>query len=214
MRKSRIISRRVIARAAFAVAALAVAVRPLHAQMQAGAPGSPVVELLTKAKNALNDLSYAKADTLARQVLALGTLLTPDQNLAAIQVRAAAFYPEEAGAQKTDSAVVAIRLMIAAGGKSIPRDISWGGLDSLVLLVARASEPGKVLLGSRTPGAVLYINDAAQGLISTLRTLALTPAVDVKLSVRAEKCVTWDTTMMVRAADSVRVGIRNLKCQP
>lgn len=176
--------------------------------------GSPVVELLTKAKNALNDLSYAKADTIARQVLSLGSLISPDQQLAAVQIRVAAFYPEEQGSQKTDSAVALIREMITLGGKSVPKDISWAGLDSLVMLVQRASTPAKLVFGSKTPGAVMYVNGDAQGPISTLRTILVPPAVEVKLSIRAEKCTSWDTTAVFRASDSVRVGIRNLKCLP
>jgi hypothetical protein len=197
--------------AGIALSAQALPGHRLHAQTVAQA-GSPVTELLTKAKNALNDLNYPKADSVARQVLALGSLITADQQLAAVQIRLAAFYPEESGAQKMDSAVTVIRQMIGLGGKSVPKDISWGGLDSLVTLVKSASIPAKVVFGSKTPGAVIYVNDAAQGTLSSLRTVLVPPAVEVKLSIRAEKCASWDTTAVFRASDSVRVGIRNLKC--
>jgi hypothetical protein len=197
---------------ALATSAALVPTRMAHGQVSPA--GSPVVELLTKAKNALNDLNYARADTVARQVLALGSLITAEQQLAAVQLRVAAFYPEEQIAQKTDSAVATIRQMIALGGKGLPRDISWIGLDSLVMLVQRASAPAKVLLGSKTPGAVIYVNDVAQGTISSLHTILVSPAVEVKLSIRADKCVPWDTVVVFRAADSVRVGNRNLSCPP
>ena len=180
---------------------------------QAGSPG-PVGELLTKAKNALNDLQYAKADTLARQVLALGSLLTLEQQIAAVQVRVVAFYPEESPARKTDSAIAVIKQMIALGGKGIPKDMSSADLDSLVAFVQHASTPAKVVLLSRTPGAILYINDTPQGPIPTLRTVLVNPGVEVKLSIRAEKCISWDTTATFRAADSVRIGNRPLKCTP
>jgi hypothetical protein len=195
--------------------ALLASVAPIHrVSAQVAQAGSPVVELLTKAKNALNDLNYAKADTIAKQVLALGTLISPDQQIAAIQVRVAASYPEEAASQKTDSAVALIRQLIGAGGKGVPKDISWAGLDSLVALVRSASTPAKLVFGSKTPGAVIYLNGDAQGPISSLRTILVPPAVEVKLSIRAEKCTPWDTTAVFRASDSVRVGIRNLKCLP
>jgi hypothetical protein len=129
-----------------------------------------------------------------------------------VQLRVAAFYPEEPGDRKTDSAVATIRQMLGLGGKLVPKDISWAGLDSLVMLVERASTPAKIVFGSRTPGAVIYVNDVAQGTISSLRTILVSPAVDVKLSIRAEKCTPWDTVAVFRASDSVRVGIRNLKC--
>jgi hypothetical protein len=204
---------RVIATLAGALVVIGTAI-PRQAATAQGVTqaGSPVTELLTKARNALNDLNYAKADSLARQVLALGSLITADQQLAAVQVRLAAFYPEESAAQKMDSAVATIRQMIALGGRNVPRDISWGGLDSLVTLVKSASIPAKVVFGSKTPGAVIYVNDTPQGTISSLRTVLVPPAVEVKLSIRAEKCATWDTTAVFRASDSVRVGIRNLKC--
>ena len=195
-----------------ALATFAVIIPTERAMGQVAQAGSPVIELLTKARNALNDLKYATADTIARQVLALGSLTTADQQLAAVQLRVAAFYPEESDGRKTDSAVAAIRQMIGLGGKAVPKDISWAGLDSLVMLVQRASTPAKVVFGSRTPGAVIYVNDVAQGTISSLRTVLVSPAVEVKLSIRADKCAPWDTTAVFRASDSVRVGIRNLKC--
>ena len=194
-------------------ATLALAPRATHAQVsQAG--NSLVTDVLTKAKNALNDLQYAKADSFAKQVLSLGSLLTVDQQIQALQVRAAAFYPEETDPRKQDSAVAVIRQMLALGGKGIPKDMSHPQLDSLVTLVQRASTPAKVVLGSRTPGAFVFVNDQPQGALASLRTIAINPGAEAKISVRAEKCVSWDTVAVFRAADSVRIGIRNPKCTP
>jgi hypothetical protein len=186
----------------------------MRSTAQVAQAGSPVTDMLTKSKNALNDLQYAKADSFARQVLALGSLLTVEQQVQALQLRAAAFYPEEPDPRKQDSAVAVIRQLIAIGGKGVPRDLSWSGLDSLVAFVQRASAPAKIVLGSRTPGAFVFVNDQPQGPVSALRTVAVSPGVEVKISVRAEKCVSWDTTAVFRAADSVRIGIRNPKCTP
>jgi hypothetical protein len=192
----------------------AVTASPAIGWAQVAQAGSPVTDMLTKSKNALNDLQYARADSFARQVLALGSLLTVEQQIQALELRAAAFFPEETGPQKQDSAVVVIRQLLALGGKGVPKDLSWAGLDSLVSLVQRASAPAKVVMASRTPGAFVFVNDQPQGPLSSLRSIPVNPGVEVRLSVRAEKCASWDTTAVFRAADSVRIGIRNLKCTP
>ena len=176
--------------------------------------GSPILEMMVKGKNALNDLHYREADSIAKRVLLLGVLLTPDQQISAVQLRIAALYPEESAEQHTDSAIFVIRQMIRLGTKSIPKDLSWSGLDSLVVLVARASQPAKLILGSRLPGAILFMNDVPQGPVQSLRAIAVSPGTDVKLSIRAEKCTSWDTTVVLRASDSVRVGFRNPTCLP
>lgn len=206
--------RRALTAASALIVLTAIAIPARTADAQVAQAGSPVVELLTKAKNALMDLKYTTADSIARQVLALGPLINQDQQLAAIQLRAAAFYPEEADGRKTDSAVAAIRQMIALGGKSIPKDVSWEGLDALVSLVQQASTPAKILISSKTLGAVVYVNGAPQGTLSGLRTILVPPGVEVKLSIRAEKCTPWDTAAVFRASDSVRVGRRDLTCPP
>ena len=48
---------------------------PLLAQTQQSS-GSPVTDMMIRGRNALNDLKYHEADSLARRVLALGTLLS------------------------------------------------------------------------------------------------------------------------------------------
>lgn len=181
------------------------------AQTQAG---SPVNDILTKAKNALNDVRYRDADSLARTALAYGNLLSKEEQLLAVQIRAAALYPEDAGDQKLDSAMVYIRQMIAMGGKAIPRDIAWVGLDTVVARAVRASMPAKLVLGSRVPGSVVFVDANLQGVIQGLRTVLVPPDTPVKISIRADKCTQWDTTITVRAADSVRIGYRNPVCPP
>ncbi len=170
--------------------------------------------MMVQGRNALNDLHYREADSIAKRILVLGTLLTPEQQVTAVQLRAAALYPEEAAEQHTDSAIVVIRQLLRMGTTVVPKDMSWPGLDSLVVLVARASQPAKLILGSRIPGAILFMNDVPQGAIRSLRSVSVSPGTDVKLSIRAEKCTSWDTTVVLRASDSVRVGFRNPTCQP
>src|SRR2546430_3558079 len=77
---------------------LAAAPLPLRAQVQQ--QSSPIDDLLKRAADAFNDLNYARADSLARQVLNIGARITTPQRTRALLVIAAASYPEETSAQK------------------------------------------------------------------------------------------------------------------
>ena len=187
---------------AFAVASATVAL----------AQGSPVTDMMIKGRNALNDLKYKEADSLGRRVLALGNLLTRQQKIDAMQLVVAASYPEETGEQHSDAAIEYIKQMIGLGATGVPKEMSWPGLDSLVAFVTRAAQPAKLVLGSRAPGAVLYVDGQPQGPIQGLRVVLVPPGKAVALSIRAEGCSPWDSTVTAEAADSVRVGIRMPKC--
>lgn len=202
---------RTIAGAGAASAALMFAAIPAHAQTQAG---SPVKDILVKAKNALNDLKYKDADSLATRALSYGPLLSKDEQLAATQILVSALFPEDVGDQKLDSVQVAIKQMLALGATVMPRDITWAGLDTLIARAVKMNEPAKMVFGSRTPAAFIYVDGQPQGAVRSLRTVLVPPGVPVKISIRADKCTAWDSTVTVRAADSVRVGYRQLVCPP
>lgn len=196
-----------------AVLALTLAVTsPLAAQTQQSS-GSPVIDMMIRGRNALNDLNYRQADSAARRVLALGTLLSRQQQIDALQLLAAASYPDEAAEQKTDSAIAVIRVLVGLGAdQGLPSEISHPALDSLFSFVARAAQPAKVILGSRTPGAVLYVDDQPQGVIAGIRLVLVPPGRQVQLSIKADNCVPWDTTITTQAADSLRIGFRMPRC--
>lgn len=100
------------------------------------AQGSPIVDLLLRARVALNDLHYAQADSLAVAVLmGFGDRLSRDQRLEALSVVAASFFPEPAGGgtQRPESALVYLVQIVRldpANGR-VRSDLSWPGLDSL-----------------------------------------------------------------------------------
>ena len=122
--------RRVCLACACAVAAFTTPAA-VHAQ-------TTVDTLLSRASVALNDLNYDRALLLSRQLLDLPSATRP-QRLSALQLLAAAFYPEEKEKQHADSAMGALRTMVRMDATArLPRDITWGGLDSL-LEVARAT---------------------------------------------------------------------------
>lgn len=119
---------------------------------------SIVTGLLTRAKNALNDLKYVEADSMAKLVIALGEIVPKPQRVEALQIAAAARFPEEAKFQKPSSALDALKSIVQLGHTApIPFDVGWVGLDSLY-----ASVGGSVQ--SRAEGAqAVTAADAASG---------------------------------------------------
>jgi hypothetical protein len=111
------------------LAALVLAPRVMRAQ------SSPIVDLLLRARGALNDLHYGEADSLAQTVLtAFDARLNRDQRVEALSIGAAAMYPEPAGGgvQRPDSALSYLRRIVRADPAGRLRsDLSWPGLDSL-----------------------------------------------------------------------------------
>jgi len=195
----------------YRLAALAlVLAAPVFAQTQ---QGSPVVDMMIRGRNALNDLRYAEADSIARRVLALGNLISKQQQIEALQLRAAAAFPDEAGSQQQDSAIAVIKQLVELGAtQGFPREISWPGLDSLFSFVARAAQPARIVLGSRVAGSVVYVDGQPQGVIQGLRAVQVPPGRPVQISIRAENCTSWDSTFVTQAADSLRVGFRSPRC--
>lgn len=81
--------------------------------------------------------------------------------------------------------------------------------------VAEAAEetqgPGAVLLGTRGARAVLYVDGESQGAASRLRTWEV-PSGSRALTLRAEGCAPWDTTVVVIPGETVRLGYRMQGC--
>jgi serine/threonine protein kinase len=75
---------------------------------------------------------------------------------------------------------------------------------------AAIPDTGGVLIGSRTTAAY-YVDGVARGVLSGLLTLHLR-AGPHRLSVNAEGCAAWDSTIVVRGGETVRVGYRAPRC--
>ena len=75
--------------------------------------------------------------------------------------------------------------------------------------------PGRVRIGTRLPFAVLSINDKVHGPIGSARgVLNLeVPSGPVRLTIKAENCVDWDTTVVVIPGQTTTVGVRAPRCQ-
>lgn len=101
---------------------------------------SPIGELLRQASNALNNLNYARADSIARGVLALGDRVSRDERIEALQVLVAALYPEERGAQRLAAAQTYMKQLVKLDPDTrLPRAISWPGLDTLLAQTRRTT---------------------------------------------------------------------------
>lgn len=97
---------------------------------------SPIAELLTRARTALDNLQNGRADSIGRSVLALGTQASREERLQALEIIAAALYPEDAAARNRDAATAMLKDYVRmAPDRDIPRSMSWPGLDSLLLNV-------------------------------------------------------------------------------
>ncbi len=77
---------------------------------------------------------------------------------------------------------------------------------------ATATGPGIIRIGSRIPLAVLYMGDEVRPIGEQgIQTLSF-PAGTVRISIRAEKCATWDTTFTVVAGQTHTIGYRPVSC--
>jgi hypothetical protein len=91
-----------------------------------------VADLLTAARTALNDLRYSDADSISRAVLSLGQIRRIER-IQALQIAAGASFPEQASAQQSDRAREMLRQLVRiAPSSTLPREVSWPGLDALL----------------------------------------------------------------------------------
>ena len=101
---------------------------------------SPVRDVIDRARAAMNDLQFTRADSLAREVLAMGSRLRRTDRLEALQIVAGANYPEAAEGRKEAAARSAIAEMLRIDlASTLPRELAWPGLDSIYRDVARTT---------------------------------------------------------------------------
>jgi hypothetical protein len=119
---------------ALAAAMVAVASNAASGQAQS----TMVRDLVVRGRNAINDLRHGEAAIVSRQILAIGPELTRQQTIDALQILAAAMYPEGGTAQRPDSAKAILRRLVALGvRRGVARDMAWSGIDSMYTLVLR-----------------------------------------------------------------------------
>lgn len=161
---------------------------------------SPIAELLRQASNALNDLNYGRADSIARGVLALGERVSREERIEALQIVVAALYPEERAAQKVEAARGYMKQLVrAAPDRDLPRAISWPGLDTLLAQsrrttfaviarpqkdnVATAAAPATIPILATRPGRFTLVAERSGG--APIRLDSLPTATSGAVSIRA-----------------------------
>lgn len=157
----------------------------------AGGVRSQIAELLNNARIALNDLRYDRAASMAQSVLQIGDELTDAERVEALQMVVAALFPEEVEFQQREAVRLYLRQLVRlAPDQSLPRLITWSGLDSLWseikettfafrteheaqatimggspqrILALLASQPGTFTMLARFPDGSAVVLDSTRG---------------------------------------------------
>lgn len=140
--------KRTVFRLGVVIVAIVKAATPVQAQER-----SPIADLLDQARVALTtELAYRRADSLAREVLLLGSRVPRFYRVQALQIVAAAQFPEVGGRQDTAQARIAIKEMVKLDlDARLPRELSWRGLDLLAEDVARSTYSISAIMRSDNP---------------------------------------------------------------
>jgi hypothetical protein len=100
-------------------------------------PRSPIMDMIDRAKSSLNNLQYTQARTSSREIL--GLRLKKSQEIAALQVAAASYFPDEPTARMPDSAAVYLRRLVRLMPVGqLPADLVSPGLDSQLVATRKA----------------------------------------------------------------------------
>jgi hypothetical protein len=70
---------------------------------------------------------------------------------------------------------------------------------------------GFIRIGPRGSGAILIVNDHADGPLTRLGLIRV-PTGTVRIRLRAENCQDWDSTLTVRGGDTTIIGYRGPRC--
>ncbi len=108
---------------------------------------------------------YDQAIRRANEVLGAARPMSLGQRVRLWQLMAAAYYPPDPAAQKRDSALLQIDALVrVAPDASLPADVSWPGLDTLlqkarafVFSVASRPPPEIALRGTSEPGFITVV---------------------------------------------------------
>lgn len=99
--------------------------------------------------------------------------------------------------------------------QSVDSQLPGAMAQSIVVPPPEVAKPvifdGAFRIGSRVPRAGLYIDGTFAGLIGAIRTFSHKPG-QVRLQIKAEECVSWDTVMYLAPADTVQIAFRNPRC--
>lgn len=132
---------------------------------------TPMDELLRRARQALDNLEYERADSIARSLVTATGPGTRHYRTVGLQILSAALYPDEAWAQEPDSARRYLTQLVRLWPDvEMPDGITWPGLDSLLNDVRRSTFA--VRLDVSVPDTVLGVDGSVQ-----VRVVATRPAI-------------------------------------
>jgi serine/threonine protein kinase len=75
-----------------------------------------------------------------------------------------------------------------------------------------ATGTGSIRIASGTPNAALYINNRIDAIIGSPRVVNIPAGVPVRLSIRAQGCQDWDSTVTVPANTTTTIGRKFARC--
>jgi hypothetical protein len=136
--------------------------------------------------------------------------LTKAQEIKVQQYLGAAF----AVAGKRDSALAHFRFALFLS-PTLELDRSGFGATEIALFAEAKGSSGRMtlMIGTRTPGATLFIDGESRGELSVApRSIALPANSPIRLSVKADKCIAWDSTITARPDSTIVLGRKNLSC--
>lgn len=161
-------------------------------------------DLLDRTRAAYNDLRFVRADSLAREVLALGARISRDTRIEALQLLSAANFPEPENQRRVAAARSAmVQLLKADLDSGIPRDLAWPGLDSLFRDVANSTFAMTVVV--RRENAIIGIAGAAPVRVRTNRPSS------VVLEVRSQEGIESAVVDSVATATDTVLQLRPLR---
>lgn len=164
-------------------------------------------DILDRARAALNDVRYARADSIARDLLSLGGLQRAAR-VEALQIIAAANFPDSPSDRRDMAARSAITQLLQIDlAHNIPRELANPGLDSLYQSVLSSTYATSVIVRRENP--IVGIDGTA-----ALRVRASRPSI-FTLAVRSRDGIerflidsvagVSDTTLAIRVARNGRV---------
>lgn len=170
------------------------------APMATSEPAQPVVDSTEiKAKQSAAELARIRDSLNRAELNRLRDSARNAQRLAALRAKAA---PVETRSQAQTTASPTTQAANTTPVQSAPPPAA----------APAPIQPAEIKIGSRSPGAFLYINGNLDGTLTSPRIVKIPAGTMVRLQVRSENCSTpYDTTVMLGSGESKTIGYRN--CQ-
>lgn len=167
------------------------ALAALPGQLAAQA-ASPIDDLIARVIADLSDLRYDDAIRRGNEVFAFARTMRPAQEVLLRSALAAAFYPEEPEAQRPDSALAQLDVVVRLSPDHVlPVSLRWRGLDSL-LDVSRART---FAIALRPRGAESLTGTEGRGTLDVVSTRPARFKLEIAAAATPSGAVAHDSTL-------------------